>query len=83
MATTSAKKKKALESKEVGTEIAFLISIIPVFDEFITKFQREEPVIQTETLLKRKVGRLMKSRVTCSKQCKVRNTFVIYSFASD
>ena len=37
--------KKALESKEVDTEMVFLISIIQVFDEFMTKFQREEPVI--------------------------------------
>ena len=37
--------KKALESKEVATETAFLISIKPVLDKLMTKFQIEEPVI--------------------------------------
>ena len=37
--------KKAFESKEVYTDIAFLTSIMTVFDEVITKFQREEPLI--------------------------------------
>ena len=33
--------KKALESKEVTVEIEFLLTIKPVFNEFITKFQKE------------------------------------------
>ena len=50
--------KKALESKEVDTEIAFLISIKPGFDEFMTKFQREEPVIH---LLHQNCEKLLKT----------------------
>ena len=34
--------KGGLESKEVWVEIEFLLTIKPVFDEFMTKFQREE-----------------------------------------
>ena len=37
--------KRGLESKEVWVEIEFLLTIKPVFDEFMTKFQREEPMI--------------------------------------
>ena len=33
--------KKALESKEVDREIAFLISITQVFDEFMTKLKEK------------------------------------------
>ena len=58
---------KALKSKEVDTEIAFLFSIMPVFDEFMTKFQREEPMIyllhpSCEKLLKTTMARLMRSK---------------------
>ena len=37
--------KKALDSKEVEVEIEFLLSIKPIFDEFLTRFQKEEPMI--------------------------------------
>ena len=37
--------KKGLKSKEVAVEIEFLIAVKPLFDEFITKFQKEEPMI--------------------------------------
>ena len=37
--------KRGLESKEVWVEIEFLLIIKPVFDEFMTEFQREEPMI--------------------------------------
>ena len=37
--------KKALESEEVDGEMAFLISIMQVFDGFMTKFQTEELMI--------------------------------------
>ena len=68
--------KKALESKEVDTEIAFLLSIKPVFDEFMTKFQRQEPMIHLlhpncEKLLKTTMARLMKSKVYTDKKGKV------------
>ena len=33
--------KKGLESKEAAVEIKFLMAVKPLFDEFITKFQRE------------------------------------------
>ena len=38
-----------LESKEVWVEIEFLLTIKPVLDEFMTKFQREEPMITRTT----------------------------------
>ena len=49
--------KKSLGSKEVDVDIKFLIRIKPVFDEFMMKFQKEEPMIHvlylsTEKLLK-------------------------------
>ena len=67
--------KKALASKEVDTEIAFLISIKPVFDEFMTKFQREEPMIHLlhpncEKLLKSTMARPMKSKVYIEKKAR-------------
>ena len=34
--------KKALDSREVEVKIEFLISIKPIFDEFMTTFQIEE-----------------------------------------
>ena len=37
--------KKVLDPPKVNTEIAFLIGIMLVFEEFMTKFQREELVI--------------------------------------
>ena len=37
--------KRGLESKEIAVEIEFLIAVKPLFDEFMTKFQKEEPMI--------------------------------------
>ena len=37
--------KRSLESKEVEIEVEFLISMKPIFDVFMTKFQAEEPMI--------------------------------------
>ena len=59
--------KKALESKEVAVEIEFLLTIKPVFDEFMTKFQKEEPMIHllyasSEKLLKTTMSRLLKEK---------------------
>ena len=59
--------KKALESKEVAVEIEFLLTIKPVFDEFTTEFQKEEPVIyllyaSSEKLLKTTMCRLLKEK---------------------
>ena len=60
--------QNALESKEVEIQMEFLISIKPIFDEFLTKFQKEEPMIHLlypncEKLLKLTIGRLMKNKV--------------------
>ena len=65
--------KEALESKEVDTEIAYLISTEPVFDAFMTKFKREEPMIHLlhpncEKLLKTTMARPMKSQVYTEKK---------------
>ena len=59
--------KKALESKEVAVEIEFLLTIKPVFDEFITNFQKEEPMscllyASSEKLLKTTMNRLLKEK---------------------
>ena len=68
--------KQALESKEKGTEIKFMISIILVFDVFMTKFQREEPMIHlshpnSEKLLKTIMARLIKIKLYTEKKGKV------------
>ena len=60
--------RNALESKEVEIQMEFLISIKPIFDEFLTKFQKGEPMIHLlypncEKLLKLTIGRLMKNKV--------------------
>ena len=60
--------KKSLESNDVAIEVEFLISIKPIFDNFLTKFQAEEPMIHLlysncEKLLKVAMGRLMKNEV--------------------
>ena len=49
--------KKSLGPKEVDVEIQFLINFKPVFDDFMIKVQKEEPMIHllypsTEKLLK-------------------------------
>ena len=59
--------KKSLVSKEAKIGVEFLISIKPVFDIFMTKFQAEEPMIHLlysncEKLLKEAMGRLKKSK---------------------
>ena len=64
--------KRALESKEVDTEIEFIISTKPLFDEFRTKFQMEELMIHMSypssvKLLKTAMSRLMKSKVYTEK----------------
>ena len=56
------------KSKDVAIQVEFLISIKPIFDNFMTKFQAEEPMIHLlysncEKLLKVAMGRLMKSEV--------------------
>lgn len=70
--------KESLESKEVEIEVEFLISIKPIFDSFMTKFQAEEPMIHLlysncEKLLKLAMGRLMKSENICTKKGKIYN----------
>ena len=60
--------KKGLESHEIALEIEFIITVKPLFDEFMTKFQKEEPMIHLlypncEKLLKTVMGRLLKSKV--------------------
>ena len=57
--------KKGLESCEIAVEIEFIIRVKPLFDEFMTKFQKEEPMIHLlhpncEKLLKTVMGRLLK-----------------------
>ena len=59
--------KGGLESKEIAVEIEFLIAVKPQFDEFMTKFQKEEPMIHLlypscEKLLKTVMARLLKSK---------------------
>ena len=60
--------RRALESKEVEVQMELLTSIKPIFDEFLTKFQKEEPMIHLlypncEKLLKLIIGRLMRNSV--------------------
>ena len=59
--------KKALESKEVEVEMEFILNIKPIFDGFLTKFQKGEPMIHLlhsncEKLLKTAMGRLMQGK---------------------
>ena len=65
--------RKSLASKGVDVEIQFLIAVKPLFNEFMTKFQKEEPMIHLlypscEKLLKTTVGRILKSRVYTEKK---------------
>ena len=65
--------KRGLESKEVWVEIEFLLTIKPVFDEFMTKFQREETVIHllhanSVKLLKTTMSRLLKEQAYVDKK---------------
>ena len=50
--------KKSLESKEVDVEIQFLINVKLDFDNFMKKFQKEEPMIH---LLYASIGKLLKT----------------------
>ena len=64
--------KRALESLEVDVEIEFIITTKPLFDEFMTKFQVEEPIIHmlypsSVKLLMTAMGRLMKIKVYTEK----------------
>ena len=68
--------KDALEPwnlQEVEVEIEFLPSIKQIFDEFLTRFQKEEPMIHLlhsncEKLLKTAMGRLMQSKAYIDKR---------------
>ena len=64
--------KRALESQEVDVEIEFIISAKLLFNEFLTKFQMEEPKIymlhpSSMKLLKTAMSRSMKSKVHTEK----------------
>ena len=64
---------KGLESCEIAVEIEFIIKVKPLFDEFMTKFQKEEPMIHLlhpncEKLLKTFMGRLLKSKAYTEKK---------------
>ena len=64
--------KRGLELKEIAVEIEFLITVKPLFDEFMTKFQMEKPMIHLlypscEKLLKTVMGRLLKSKAYTDK----------------
>ena len=66
--------KKALESKEVAVEIEFLLTIKLLFDEFMTKFEKEELMIhllyaRSEKLLKRTMSRLLKEKAYMDRKC--------------
>ena len=59
--------RKSLTSKEVDIEIHFLIAVKPLFDEFMTKFQKKEPMIHLlypscDKLLEITMGKLLRSR---------------------
>ena len=65
--------KRGLESKEIAVEIKFLIAVKPLFDEFMTKFQKEEPMIHLlypsyEKLLKTVMATLLKSKAYTDKK---------------
>ena len=65
--------KRGLESKEVWVEIEFLLTIKPVFDEFMIKFQREVPMIHllyenSVKLLKTTMSRLLKEQAYVDKK---------------
>ena len=65
--------EKALASREI--EIEFLFSIRPLFDDFMTKFQMEEPMIHLPhpsyvKLLKVALGRLLKSNIYIDEKVK-------------
>ena len=65
--------KKGLESHDIAVEIEFIIRVNPLLDEFMTKFQKEEPMIHLldpncEKLLKTVMGRLLKSKAYTEKK---------------
>ena len=66
---------KGLESHEIAVEIESIITVKPFFNEFMTKFQKEEPMIHLlhpncEKLLKTVMGRLLKSKAYTEKKGK-------------
>ena len=59
----------------MSLEIEFLVFIKPLFDDFMTKFQKEEPVVHMlhnncQQLLKVAMGRLLKSACFSNKEGK-------------
>ena len=67
--------KRSHESKEVSLEMVFLVSIKPMFDDFMTKFQKQEPMVHMlhnncQQLLKVAMGRLLKSASFSNKEGK-------------
>lgn len=67
--------KSAVESREVQLEMEFIKSIKPLFDDFLTKFQKEEPMVHLlspscQNLLKGVMGRLLKSTTFSGKEGK-------------
>ena len=59
---------KSLQSRRLEAQMEFLVSVKPLFDEFLTRFQKEEPMIHKlypgcEKLLKVAMSRMFKSEV--------------------
>ena len=59
---------RSLQSKKVVAQMEFLISVKPLFDQFMVGFQKEEPMIHKlypacEKLLKVALSRTLKSKV--------------------
>ena len=59
---------KSLQSRRLEAQMEFLVSVKPLFDEFLTRFQKEEPMIHKlypgcEKLLKVAMSRMLKSEV--------------------
>ena len=58
---------------EVAVEIEFLLTIKNIFDEFMTKFQKEEPIIHllygsSEKLLNTAMSRLLKEKANMDRK---------------
>ncbi len=59
---------RSLQSRRLDVQMEFLVNVKPLFDEFLTRFQKEEPMIHKlcpgcEKLLRVAMGRLLKSEV--------------------
>ena len=68
--------KSAVESREVQLEREFIKSIKPLFDDFLTKFQKEESMVHLlspscQNLLKGVMGRLLKSKLSVAKKARI------------